>query len=527
MKLRDCLVLFLIACLYAYLTLQWSERVGRLSMDADYDDIGYLSDGFDRLRLLDTRGPSAFWNSFFSSPPHSPWSTLTATLGFGIFGIRDWSPYAINALLIFFFFLAVCWILRSMSRLNKAALLLVILFLQLTLRAVHDFRPDFACALATALFSIAVLRAACFREWEQHERLAYFLIGLCAGAAFWIKPSFFAHTAVLLFLSFFLSELCRFILEKPRYRPLLRRLLFCLVGVVISAGPYFAFAWRATFDYFFSNAMDESSSSIWKVSGGVGNVLKLALFTGEMPKMIGPFFYLFLFLIIFGIWFLLRTKRMSALLFTLASLTVALASFTVIVYGRQQNPFFGLTWDLLLLFTSYFILSEIVGKQRFSGLIFAVTAISFILYLKSPSYLKVSYPSPDSTGENSLNIRAVQTIQEVNERSLPILPEPSVYVAFSGHVNGDTQKWITQKTGFPVIFKSRYISAKIQDHLSAIENSDFVEVADPQSKWMYKWLPSTALQPALLTYLRQKSNFHELPPLQGRQGVLYLFEKQR
>jgi hypothetical protein len=203
-----------------------------------------------------------------------------------------------------------------------------------------------------------------------------------------------------------------------------------------------------------------------------------------------------------------------------------LTSFAIIIYGQQPNPFFGLTWHLLLIFTSFFVLSEFAGDRPYSGTVLLFAALSLILFLRFPSYLKFCYPSPDTTGSESLNLRAVETIRQRSDRLLPIQKQPTIYVAFSGHVNGDTQKWISQKLNFPALFKSHYVSGNLQDHLSDMTNPDFIEVADLQSKWMYQWLPSAALQPQLLAYLRQKSAYHELPPLQGRQGVLYLFEKQ-
>ena len=58
-------------------------------------------------------------------------------------------------------------------------------------------------------------------------------------------------------------------------------------------------------------------------------------------------------------------------------------------------------------------------------------------------------------------------------------------------------------------------------------SADFVEVADPASVWLARWLPSTPLQSVLLERLRALPDFLELPPVAGTEGKVFLFEKKR
>jgi hypothetical protein len=95
-----------------------------------------------------------------------------------------------------------------------------------------------------------------------------------------------------------------------------------------------------------------------------------------------------------------------------------------------------------------------------------------------------------------------------------------------GDVNAASQDWLALKENVKARFQDLHRSGDITEHLAAIRTADFVEVADPSSAWLVRWLPSTPLQDALLQNLRNQSNFRELPPVLGKEGAVFLFEKK-
>ena len=105
---RWLLLISILSAAYTANVIQWSLRFGRLAMDPVFDDVGYLTDGLQRLNILDQAGFHAFCRSFVQAPPHSPWSTLLATSAFSVFGVHDWAPYLLNGLLVFIF-LCLAW----------------------------------------------------------------------------------------------------------------------------------------------------------------------------------------------------------------------------------------------------------------------------------------------------------------------------------------------------------------------------------------------------------------------------------
>jgi hypothetical protein len=101
-----------------------------------------------------------------------------------------------------------------------------------------------------------------------------------------------------------------------------------------------------------------------------------------------------------------------------------------------------------------------------------------------------------------------------------------VYSTFMGKVNAASQHWLAIKENLNAAFRDLHRSGDIAEHLAAIRAADFVEVADSSSAWLDRWLPSAPLQDALLQNLRNWSIFRELPPVLGKEGTVFLFEKR-
>src|SRR6516162_8272129 len=130
-NVRWILILLLVSAFYTANVIQWSLRYSRLAGDPVADDVGYLIDGFERLNVLDTAGFHAFCNSLIQAPPHSPWSTALATLAFALMGVHDWAPYILNGFLVFLLLLVAWDLVEVGSVVSRAAIVSVILLLQL------------------------------------------------------------------------------------------------------------------------------------------------------------------------------------------------------------------------------------------------------------------------------------------------------------------------------------------------------------------------------------------------------------
>jgi hypothetical protein len=239
---RAALFICLVAFVYTLLVLQWSLRVGRLAGDPVADDVGYLVDGADRLNVLDQHGVGAFLHSLRVNPPHSPWSTGLALTGFALFGVNDWSPYVLNGSLVLILLFAGYLYFGRSHPINKILILSTLLMMPLPLTAVHDFRPDFAVGLFTALFALTIVWLACHERVRDSELRTHIFVGLIVGMAYLAKPSFFPHTTVMWVAAFCLAEICYRIFSSDRLqvRPTLFRLGGQVTGAALLAGPYFS-----------------------------------------------------------------------------------------------------------------------------------------------------------------------------------------------------------------------------------------------------------------------------------------------
>jgi hypothetical protein len=103
---------------------------------------------------------------------------------------------------------------------------------------------------------------------------------------------------------------------------------------------------------------------------------------------------------------------------------------------------------------------------------------------------------------------------------------PSVFVTFAGNVAAYAQNWLALKDHLAVTLSDLHRSSSVDAQLVQAQRADFVEVADPASKWMYHWLPSGPIQGSILNRLRTNPSFEELDPIVGKEGVLYLFHKR-
>src|SRR4051812_18086346 len=81
------LVIPLICLVKSIILVRAGASYGRLSIPPVYDDVNYFVDALVRVQILLEKDVWHFAKSFIEAPPHSPYSTLAASLGFLFFGV--------------------------------------------------------------------------------------------------------------------------------------------------------------------------------------------------------------------------------------------------------------------------------------------------------------------------------------------------------------------------------------------------------------------------------------------------------
>ena len=246
-----------------------------------------------------------------------------------------------------------------------------------------------------------------------------------------------------------------------------------------------------------------------------------------MVQMLGFFGPLLILWIILGAAAAIIHKTPRSLAFIICGLFLTILSASIIVLGRSDNISFGLTWQLLFLFVAVFALGEASRSDKLNIAAVGACILSIALCFAYPPTKDVWTVSQDCRGETSINLRALKKIVETAKSNDPIPRPPSVFVTFAGNVAAYAQNWLALKNRLTVSLSDLHRSSSVEAQLERAKAADFVEVADPSSKWMYHWLPSGPIQDPILSGLRANPSFEELDPIVGAEGVLYLFQKKR
>jgi Dolichyl-phosphate-mannose-protein mannosyltransferase len=518
-------VFIVVAGLYAANVIQWSIRFGRLAMDPVFDDVGYFIDGLQRLNILDRSGFHEFCQSFISSPPHSPWSTSLAILSFALMGVHDWAPYALNSLLVFLF-LCVAWDLVGQGNAFRgAAITSIILLLQLPFQAVLEFRPDFAVALFTATFSLLILKMGCY-EIETEIR-NHFLLGLLAGLAYLTKPSFFPHTSIMVISAILIAETCRGLRSPARFEPwrIGQRLAAVLAGAILVSGCYFILTWRTEMDYFLSNTGSGKDAAIWKVKGGFWASLVGRLQGYSVRLTLGHFQKLLTGWLFFGLGFALFQRNYRATLFILGGTLLASISLLLISAGQMVDPHFSYTWTILVVLITLFAVSEMAKSRAGILLVIVFCLMSIYTFYKASPTGKIWLVINDTARGKSMNESIVERVAA--SANIDYAARTTiVYSTFMGKVNAASQSWLALSHNQNINFRDLHRSGDLLEHMTAIQNADFVEIADAGAEWLDRWLPSASLQRALLERVRSLAGFEELAPVVGKEGTVFLFKRR-
>jgi hypothetical protein len=517
----------LISSIYTLLVVQWSLREGRLAMDPVEDDVLYLIEGVQRLHTLDSTGFGAFCTSLLQIPPHSPWSTGLAMAGYALMGLHDWAPYVLNGSIVFLFLLFVSTFISPRGPMTQAAILSFVLMLPLMLHAVHDFRPDVAVALFTTVFSLLLVKMGCSDDDGRTEFQDHLFIGVVAGIAYLTKPSFFPHTTVMLLAAMTLAEVCRLLSPSDRYkmRRTLRRTLAVLIGALVVAGPYYLFGGRTILDYFLVNSGTSYSALLAKIPGGFPAALHEYLIGTSSQQMFGPFLAQLTVCLILGFCVAVVRKNWRTVLFLSGGVALATLSIAIIAAGDMGNIFFGCTWGLIFVSTSLSSLGAFTGKRESQFIAILFFVCSALTFLTSDLPKGVWTVSKDTARQNSLNAAVVhEIVASVGKEPRKSLV--NVYATFFGKVNSVSQAWLALSDNLPLDFHDLQRSGSFEENLAGIQAADFVEVADPASKWLHAWLPINTLQSRFLDHMRHNLNFEEIPPVQGAEGKIYLFRRK-
>jgi hypothetical protein len=516
-----------VALLLTLVYLHASELTGRLAGDLSPDDVGYANDAMRRLTVAAQGGLPALFRDFVAIPPHSPFATLLAMSAFALGGVHDIVLYAANATILLTAAMFITLELRGRARSTWLLALAILLLSPIAYRAVHDFRPDIAVGLVTAMMVSWFANGLVTGDRRQFHRA-----GLAFAACLLVKPSFFAHTIAIAGALALLFAFARTLngkvgaSEHLSYNSLAR---FLLLGLLI-ATPYFLFNGGSILHYFWENTRG-ADATIWSFdqSTPFPQLVKETI-QGSFP-LLGYHVVFAVFTLIVGSCALAIASDRAAMLRLAVLALAAMLSLTIIVIGRHKNEFFLATFQWLLLIASVYAIDAMLIRfqGRWNDGLVTIFVVALSVAVVSNGSIVHWTTSPEALPGASWNERIVTIVTEDGLRSAGTRAAsraPTVFLSFAGPVNSDTVRWIATKRGLQINAIDHHRSADI-DLLKATANtSEYVVIPNQANAHYYRWLPSATIQEAFSEWVLQSSDFHAITSMAATESY-YIFRNSR
>jgi len=500
----------LAAIAFSLLYLTVCARVGRLSLDLQYDDVGYALDAATRLEAAIDSGIPTALRLFRDIPPHSFLSTLQGMAAFALGGINDLALYASNGWMLLAIALVAAFALRRRPAAATGVVLAFVLTSPLCYSAIAEYRPDLALGFATALMAWMLLDAG-FRRDARMARHA----GWALGAALVIKPTFFAHTfalaACIAAAGLAVPRLARDRTAPPFALGVRAIAEFLAIGLAVAL-PFFLVNGAEVVEYFWTNAFG-SKSGVWNYGSDVGSRELLARSVPLMAKLghvHSAAAGVVAAALAAALW--VRGDRTGAARVA-ATLLVAALSFAIIVAGRQPSHFFFATMLTLL------VVAAVKGGVRFAdglrrgrGVLAAVVLAAVAALAVKDSTYAVDNPWPDARHGTSWNDRIVDTIAADLRRHAPTTGRPAAnLVAFAASsVNPHTLIWVGRLHGVDFRAPAIHLLSDPQEARDLATRADYVVVPNVMLAPYDGWLPVGKVQGPMLEWLLANPQFEPL-----------------
>lgn len=282
-------------------------------------------------------------------------------------------------------------------------------------------------------------------------------------------------------------------------------------GIVLAI-PYYALNWRHVWNHFWINTRGEASG-MWNFKGSYWEALKAFTVDGLSSLELSSYLFFFLALVIFSAVFFLHKRKRHDLYLLAGLMAVAVVSLGIIVYGRHDNHYFGLTFQMLLCFAACYCLAALYENK----LLFALIVLTFIAFsgwhsVSKPMYTNFSNKSLLAQKGNSINLEVIMAIEShlkgVESNIVPI----NVSFAFAGEVNATSSEWLALQKSLPLQFSDLHKQGDIAAYKKAVSESDFVVVSDEDADpaGIFHWLPSFGMQQQVLEFLRIQPGMEEI-----------------
>jgi Dolichyl-phosphate-mannose-protein mannosyltransferase len=521
--IREWLWLFALASISSLIIISWSFERGRLQYEMDYEDIITHIDGLQRWRDLSEGGIGQLLANYSKTPPHCPLHSFMAASGFMLFGVHDWAPYVLNVFVLFAFLALVRRETRGFGFYPSALAVLGALAVPVSFQSIHQFRPDFPCALAT-LWGMIV-----YPRWGEKRFLTKAAIsGACFGLALLSKPPFFPYTLAMGALPWLFT-----VVEEIKERrsvagawlPIMKSWPF-FISTALVAGPHYIVAWKRILEYIDLNQFGENAH-VWRMTGGLAFQLAYHIFGYSGNFMLGQAVWVVLALA--GCGLLLAAVRFKCdqdrANHFLRLLGFSAWAWVFIAWNPHMNPFFGLTFQYMVVITGMFSAAwmfRLALDATFPVKVVAVLPLAVIASMVVMAFPFTDYDQKFTSANPEIHAFAKKMPADVYH----VLTKwrrfsDSGYTLLStyGIVSSHRLQWLAAKDredftfyGVPYWPIEKLIPLFDQNSKSN-HRVDFAIVTEPGAEGVFEELPNSKTSGGLLDHLQKQETYTHVDTL--------------
>lgn len=513
--------LMLVSGGFARYVFEKSMLHGRLSGMPMYDDVVYFVDGMNRLSIYERDGWTGVGRDFVANPPHSPYSTSLAFVCFLMFGKHDWAPYIGNTLIVVGTIGYVITLNRRIPGWGVALGVGVMLGVPVLGLSMHEFRPDLACALVTAILLCEIT----FTNSDNRTWLRSCFLGGLLGIALTIKPSVCPVTLLLTGAALFIN-FCADLLDPTRRISRQRLLLFpvsVLFFGLLFYTPYLIIAHEHIFNYIYTNVFGTNRK--FNITQGTWWEHFIYYFNGYAGKWgLGEARWLLVAWSMLGLLFV-GGGYLSGRRSTLIRLgCVVAACFMLPTLNAVKQPYFGSVFYYTLTFMGIVSMGMLIERfhshQWLKG---GLITLALITIIYDGSKMKVGHTWFGANGDAGPVQRDVcKAVDSV------ATDHCHVFLTTTGCISTPMMSFNLLCAGHRdvAVYEWSYDPNLDLDVNKIINESDIVIASEPGTGMVTTIFPSAEAQSNTLDFTRDSGKFTEIASIPTKSGAkFYVFVK--
>ena len=522
-------IVVLVSVLFTSLIVQYSLKYGRLLYPPTYEDSRYVTDGLSRLFELYDHGALAAAKSYVANPPVSPFSSYLAMAGFAVFGTYDWAPYACNCILIVILLLYLVHRVGGSRRWPKTVVAVFAFLTPLTALAVHEYRPDLACGLATAVGMIELTGTAL----TAISRKRSIVIGCWFGLALFAKPSVFPGTLVFLAAALVLSAARAWIEGDLRHSfTLAARRGAAIVAVAAAvSGLYFVVGLKYQAMYLYQNALTETRHQ-WALQGSLMDHLRYYLDGPGGKQVFGSFVPLYVFLLVSAVlWAVLCRDRKGRI--EIGCALGALFAGYIVPTILPAKALFGdaaFAW-MVVIYSCLWLGAMLSVPGPWRGIRLVAAGVAGITVL----FAGVRFQLPSKWGDygSPYTQKANQAMSEITRFVVQRASagKTKVFLTTIGFHTDLALTYLVLKEHFDprkLTISQIPFATKLDAYAKEIDKADVVVATETGADFLAYALPCNKMQDEVLNTLKANTDFTEVKSIPTASGKsYYLFERVR